>query len=306
MAIVKNILELIGKTPIIKLNHLSKNLKADVFVKLEYFNPMGSVKDRAAFAMIEDAEKKNLLNKDTVIIEPSSGNTGIALAWVCALKGYRLIITMPESMSVERRKIIKSFGAEIVLTPAAQGMRGSIEKANELAQSLKNTHIPFQFSNMANPKMHFNTTAQEIWEDMNGEVDVFIAGVGTAGTISGVSEALKSKNINIECIAVEPFDSAVISGGTAAPHKIQGIGAGFIPDNLNMNVIDKVLTVKNEDAIKTAQKLIKHEGIFCGISSGANVYATLELAKNDTYQGKKLLTIICDTAERYLSTALFE
>ncbi len=306
MVSARNMLSLIGKTPMVKINKLTEQLHAQIFVKLENFNPMSSVKDRAALAMLEDAEKKKLINKETTIIEPSSGNTGISLAFICAVKSYKLIIVMPEDMSIERRHIIQSFGAQIVLTPALQGMKGAIEKANEISQEMENTFMPFQFSNKANPRMHYHTTAQEIWEQTEGSIDIFVAGVGTAGTFSGISKALKMKNDKLICVAVEPESSPVISGGQASPHKIQGIGAGFIPENLNTKIIDKIITVSNDDAIITARQLISKEGIFCGISSGANVFAALSLAKLKENKGKLIVTIICDTAERYLSTDLFE
>lgn len=305
MPLISNMLGLVGRTPMVKLNKLTRQLQAHVFVKLENFNPMSSVKDRAALAMIEDAEKRKLINRDTLIIEPSSGNTGISLAFVCAVKSYKLMVVMPESMSVERRQIIIALGAELVLTPAAKGMQGAVEKAQQLAEKEKNSFIPLQFSNKANPKTHYSTTAQEIWEQTEGSIDVFVAGVGTGGTLSGVSKALKMKNNTLWAVAVEPAGSPVISGGKAAPHKIQGIGAGFIPENLNTKLIDEIITVKNEDAISTARQLIREEGIFCGISSGANVFAALKLAERAENKGKIIVTVICDTAERYLSTELF-
>lgn len=305
MPLISNMLGLVGRTPMVKLNKLTLQLQAHVFVKLENFNPMSSVKDRAALAMIEDAEKRKLINRNTLIIEPSSGNTGISLAFVCAVKGYKLKVVMPESMSVERRQIITALGAELVLTPAAKGMQGAVDKAHQLAEKEKNSFIPLQFSNKANPKMHYSTTAQEIWEQTEGSIDIFVAGVGTGGTLSGVSKALKMKNNTLWAVAVEPAGSPVISGGKAAPHKIQGIGAGFIPENLNTKLIDEIITVKNEDAINMARRLIREEGIFCGISSGANVFAALQLAKRPENKGKLIVTVICDTAERYLSTELF-
>jgi len=299
-------LNLIGKTPMVKLNKLTEHLYANVFVKLECFNPMSSVKDRTALAMIEDAEKKKLISKNTTIIEPTSGNTGISLAFICAVKGYKFIAVIPESMSVERRQIISAFGAEIVLTPANKGMKGAVEKASELSENIKNSFVPSQFTNKANPKIHYNTTAQEIWEQTEGSIDIFVAGVGTGGTITGVSKALKLKNEKLVSVAVEPLSSPVLSGGAPAPHKIQGIGAGFIPEILNLKLIDKIMTVSNEDAIETARQLMLKEGIFGGISSGANVFAALSLAKQKENKGKLIVTIICDTAERYLSTDLFK
>jgi len=305
MKIASNITQLIGGTPLIRLNSITKGLEAEIIVKLEFFNPASSVKDRLGLALIENAENKGLINKNSVIIEPSSGNTGIALAMICAVKGYKLIIPMPESMSAERRNLIKSFGAEIVLTPASEGMKGAIAKANELASKIENSYIPQQFNNLANVEMHQKTTAEEIWKDTDGKIDIFVAGVGTGGTFTGVSNILKSRNPNFKSIVVEPFDSAVISGGNPGPHKIQGIGAGFIPDILDIKLIDEIIKIKNEEAIEMAQRLIKEEGILCGISSGANVKAAFEIAKRPENKGKMIVTIICDTGERYLSTALF-
>jgi len=305
MNIKNNISELIGNTPLVRLNSLSKGLEAEVAVKLEFFNPASSVKDRLGLALIEDAEQKGLINKDTTIIEPSSGNTGIALAMICASKGYKLVITMPESMSLERRNLIKSFGATLILTPAAEGMSGAIAKATTLAQTNENYYMPQQFNNFANVEMHKKTTAQEIWNDTDGKIDYFVAGVGTGGTFTGVSEVLKQLKPSLKSIVVEPFDSPVLSGGKPGAHKIQGIGAGFIPTIFNVNLIDEIVKVKNEDAFQTARKLIKEEGILCGISSGANVFAALEIAKRSENKGKLIVTIICDTGERYLSTNLF-
>jgi len=305
MNIKNKITELIGNTPLLKLNALSLGLYAEVVVKLEYFNPASSVKDRLGFALIEDAEKKGLINKDTIIIEPSSGNTGIALAMICAAKGYKLIITMPESMSLERRNLIKSFGATLILTPASEGMNGAIAKATQLLQENKNYYMPQQFNNLANVEMHKKTTAEEIWKDTDGKVDFFVAGVGTGGTFTGVSEVLKQRKPSLKSIAVEPMDSPVLSGGKAGAHKIQGIGAGFIPKIFNINYIDEIIKINNEDAFETARRLIKEEGILCGISSGANVCAALQVAKREENKGKLIVTIICDTGERYLSTILF-
>ena len=306
MALAENMLNLIGKTPMVRLNKLTEKLYAKVFVKLECFNPMSSVKDRAALAMIEDAEKKKLITKNTTIIEPSSGNTGISLAFICAVKGYKLIVAIPESMSVERRQIITAFGAEIVLTPASKGMKGAVEKATEISESIKDSFIPSQFTNKANPKIHYNTTAQEIWEQTEGSIDIFVAGVGTGGTITGVAKALKMKNEKILAVAVEPLSSPVLSGGAPGPHKIQGIGAGFIPEIMNLKLVDKIIKVSNEDAIETSRQLMLKEGIFGGISSGANVFAALTLAGLKENKGKLIVTVICDTAERYLSTDLFK
>jgi len=306
MVVAQNMLNLIGKTPMVKLNRLTEGLYANVFVKLEFFNPMASVKDRAALAMIEDAEKKKLITKNTCIIEPSSGNTGISLAFICAVKGYKLIVVIPESMSIERRSIIKSFGAEFVLTPAKDGMTGAMQKAKQIASEISDSFIPMQFANKANPKTHYNTTAQEIWEQTEGSIDIFVAGVGTGGSITGITKALKVKNQKLISVAVEPKDSPVLSGGVAGPHKIQGIGAGFVPEILNLKLIDKIMQVANNDAMNTSRMLMLKEGIFSGISSGANVWAALKLAAKKENKGKLIVTIICDTAERYLSTELFK
>ena len=305
MKVANNILELIGKTPLLKLNRISSGLNADILIKLESFNPGGSVKDRLALGVIEDAENKKLINSETTIIEPSSGNTGVGLAMVCAVKGYKLIITMPESMSIERRTLIKAYGGKVVLTPAEKGMKGAIEKAEEIKSNLANSFIPQQFNNMANVEIHRKTTAIEIWNDTDGKVDIFVSGVGTGGTITGVSEILKEKKNSIYSVAVEPFDSPVLSGGTPAPHKIQGMGAGFIPSVLNTKIYDEVIKVKNEEAFDMARRLAKEEGVLCGISSGSIVHAALELAKKPENTGKKIVAIICDTGERYLSTPLF-
>lgn len=302
--IFNNITETIGKTPLVRLNSINKS-QATVLVKLEAFNPGGSVKDRIANAMITAAEKEGLLTKNTVIIEPTSGNTGIGLALVSAAKGYKLILTMPESMSVERRKILKAYGAELVLTPASEGMKGAIAKARELAKEYPNHFIPQQFQNNANPEIHRQTTALEIWEDTNGEVDLFVAGVGTGGTITGVSEILKSKNPAIRSYAVEPVGSPVLSGGNPGPHKIQGIGAGFVPDILNTGIYDGVVQVAETGAIETARNLAKLEGIFAGISSGAALAAALELSEKDENKGKTIVVLLPDTGERYFSTILF-
>lgn len=305
MKIADNILELIGNTPLVKLNKVTAGCEATVVAKLEYFNPCSSVKDRIGVAMIEAAENLGLLNRDSVIIEPTSGNTGIGLALACAIKGYRLILTMPETMSVERRNLLKAMGAEIVLTDGKAGMSGAISKAEELVKKNKNAFLPQQFKNPANPDIHRQTTAEEIWRDTEGLVDIFVAGVGTGGTLTGVGETLKKKRPAVKVIAVEPADSPVISGGTAGPHKIQGIGAGFVPDVLNKKIIDQVARVSNEDAMRVARRLAKEEGILCGISSGAAVAAALEVAKLQENKGKLVVVIIPDTGERYLSTELF-
>lgn len=303
--IFNNITETIGKTPLVRLNKINKS-QATVLVKLESFNPGGSVKDRIALAMIEAAENEGLLQPETVIIEPTSGNTGIGLALVSAAKGYKLILTMPESMSIERRKILEAYGAELVLTPASDGMKGAIAKAGELAKEYPNHFIPQQFKNTANPEIHRQTTALEIWEDTKGAVDIFVGGVGTGGTITGVSEVLKSKKTGIKSFAVEPAGSPVLSGGSPGPHKIQGIGAGFVPDILNTNIYDGVIQVTETDAIETARNLAKLEGIFAGISSGAALAAALKLAEKDENKGKTIVALLPDTGERYFSTILFE
>lgn len=306
MAIANNITELIGNTPLVRLSRMTEGLQADVLLKLETFNPLSSVKDRIGLAMIEEAEKKGLINRDTVIIEPTSGNTGIALAFIAAARGYRCILTMPDSMSVERRKLLKIFGAEIVLTPGADGMKGAIHRAEELAREYKNSFVPQQFSNPANPEAHRRTTAEEIWRDTGGKVDILVAAVGTGGTFSGIADVLKKRNPQFRAIAVEPAASPVMSGGAAGPHKIQGIGAGFIPENLSTDLIDEVITVRHEDAGAASRNLAKREGILVGISAGANIWAALEVAKRAECRGKTIVTIGCDTGERYLSTWLFE
>lgn len=305
--IAKSLTDLIGNTPLLELSNYNRNndLEATIIAKLEYFNPGGSVKDRIAYAMIKDAEDRGLINPDTTIIEPTSGNTGIGLAWVAAAKGYRLIITMPETFSIERRKLMAALGAEIVLTPGAEGMPGAIKKAQELASEIENSFIPQQFENPANPEFHRNTTAEEIWRDTDGKVDIFVAGVGTGGTITGVGEVLKKKNPDIKIVAVEPADSPVLSGGQKGPHKIQGIGAGFIPKILNMEVIDEIFRVENENAFETSRKLAKSEGLLVGISSGAALYAATQIAKRSENKGKTIVVILPDTGERYLSTELF-
>lgn len=306
--IAKNLTDLIGNTPLLELSNYNKEnkLEARLIAKLEYFNPASSVKDRIGYAMIKDAEEKGLINKDTVIIEPTSGNTGIALAFVAAARGYKLILTMPETMSIERRNLLKALGAEVVLTPGAEGMGGAIKKAEELAAQEKNSYIPQQFNNPANPEVHRKTTAEEIWRDTKGSVDIFVAGVGTGGTITGVGEVLKQRKPGVKIIAVEPTDSAVLSGGNKGPHKIQGIGAGFVPDNFNKDVVDEIYAVRNEDAFDTARKLSKTEGLLVGISSGAAVFAATQIAKKPENKGKVIVALLPDTGERYLSTALYQ
>lgn len=307
MAIYKSALDLVGNTPLVEAQNFEKanELEATVLVKLEYFNPAGSVKDRIAKAIIEDAEEKGALKPDSVIIEPTSGNTGIGLAAVAASKGYRLIITMPETMSVERRNLMKAYGAELVLTDGAKGMKGAIAKADELAKELPNSFIPGQFTNPVNPETHKKTTGPEIWKDTEGKVDIFVAGVGTGGTVSGVGEYLKSQNPDVKVVAVEPATSPVLSKGTAGPHKIQGIGAGFVPDTLNTKIYDEVLPVQNEDAFATGKEFAKQEGVLVGISSGAALFAAKELAKRPENKGKTIVALLPDTGDRYLSTPLF-
>ena len=301
------ITDLIGGTPILKLNnYIALNeLPANIYAKLEYFNPAGSVKDRIAKAMIDDAEAKGALKPGAVIIEPTSGNTGIGLAAVAASKGYRIILTMPETMSVERRNLLKAYGAELVLTDGAKGMKGAIAKAEELAQQIEGGFIPSQFTNSANPTAHFNTTGPEIWEDTDGKVDIFVAGVGTGGTVSGVGKYLKSKNPNVKVVAVEPAGSPVLSKGVAGPHKIQGIGAGFVPETLDTKIYDEIIAVENEDAFATGKTLARKEGLLVGISSGAAVYAATQLAKRPENKGKNIVVLLPDTGDRYLSTPMF-
>ncbi|MFZ7132351.1 MAG: cysteine synthase A [Eubacteriales bacterium] len=306
--IAKNLTDLIGNTPLMELCHYnSKNqLDARILAKLEYFNPAGSVKDRIGYAMVKEAEDKGLLNEDTVIIEPTSGNTGIALAFVAAAKGYKLILTMPDTMSVERKSLLKALGAEIILTPGVEGMKGAIQKAEDLVRESDNAFMPQQFKNPENPEIHRKTTAEEIWRDTEGTVDILVAGVGTGGTITGTGEALKIRNPELKVVAVEPFDSAVLSGGKPGPHKIQGIGAGFIPDIFNMEVVDEIIKVKNEDAFEISRNIAKTEGLLVGISSGAALHAATELAKRLENKGKTIVVILPDTGERYLSTTLYQ
>lgn len=305
--VYNNISDLVGNTPMLNLKRYQnkKKLKANIIAKLEYFNPAGSVKDRISKAMIEDAEEKGIISKESVIIEPTSGNTGIGLAFIAASKGYRLILTMPDTMSVERRNLLKAYGAEVVLTPGSNGMKGAIEKARELLKNTKNSFMPSQFENLVNPDIHKKTTGPEIWEDLDGKVDILVAGIGTGGTISGTGEFLKSKNPNIKIVAVEPYDSPVLSKGIAGPHKIQGIGAGFVPKTLNTNIYDEIVTVKNEDAFETVKIIAKNEGLLVGISSAAAVWVAAEIAKRKENFDKNIVVILPDTGERYLSVPDF-
>ncbi|MGN1467080.1 MAG: cysteine synthase A [Ruminococcus sp.] len=307
MKTYKSITELVGKTPVLELTNYNKshNLEATILAKLEYFNPAGSVKDRIAKAMIEDAEASGKLKPGATLIEPTSGNTGIGLASIAAAKGYRIIITMPETMSVERRNLMKAYGAELVLTEGSKGMKGAIAKAKELAETIPGSFIPGQFENPANPKAHKNTTGPEIWEDTDGKVDIFVAGVGTGGTVTGVGEYLKEKNPNVKIVAVEPASSPVLSKGVAGSHKIQGIGAGFVPDTLNTKVYDEIIAVENEDAFETGREIARNDGVLVGISSGAAVWAATELAKRPENKGKTIVVLLPDTGDRYLSTPLF-
>ncbi len=305
--VYKSLLELIGNTPLLELTRYNQAeaLEAKILGKLEYFNPLGSVKDRIAYGMIRDAEERGLINKDTVIIEPTSGNTGIGLAFVAAAKGYKLIITLPENFSQERKKLLKALGAELILTPGAEGMAGAINKAKELSAAIENSFLPLQFDNPANPEIHKKTTAEEIWKDTNGQVDIFVGGVGTGGTVSGTGEALKLKNPELKVIAVEPFSSPVLSGGVKGPHKIQGLGPGFVPSIFNPVIVNEIVKVTNEDAYETSRKLAKLEGLVVGISSGAAVYAAMQIARRPENKGKTIVTVLPDTGERYLSTDLY-
>lgn len=306
--IAKKLTDLIGNTPLLELSNYEENnkLEAKLIAKLEYFNPLGSVKDRIAYAMIEEGIKQGKINQDTVIIEPTSGNTGIGLAFVAASKKLRLILTMPDTMSIERRRIVAALGAEVVLTPGAEGMKGAIAKANELAKEYGNAIIPQQFENIANPEIHRKTTAEEIWRDTDGNVDIFVAGVGTGGTVTGNGEVLKQKNPNVKIVAVEPAASPVLSGGKPGPHKIQGIGAGFVPEVMNLDIVDEIIKVENEDAFTASRAVAKEEGLLVGISAGAAIHAATELAKRPENKGKNIVVLLPDTGERYLSTPLFE
>jgi len=306
MNVAENILQLIGNTPLVELKKMEKETNARIFAKLEFFNPMGSVKDRIALSMIEDAERRGILRKGMCIVEPTSGNTGIGIAMVCAVKGYRAVIVMPENMSLERRKILKALGAEIILTPAEEGMMGAIKRAEEIVNKNKNCIMLQQFKNPANPEIHRRTTAMEIWRDMEGRVDVFVAGVGSGGTITGIGEVLKKFKEDVKVVAIEPEKSAVLSGGKPGKHGIQGIGAGFVPDVLNMDVVDEVIKVSDEDAAKMMFRLAREEGIFAGISAGAAVYGAMEIAKREESKGKNIVIILPDTGERYLSSWVFE
>jgi len=306
MGIFSNISSTIGSTPLVRLNRICDNIEAEIFAKLEFFNPLGSVKDRIAASMIRAAEDEGLIDPNTLIVEPTSGNTGIALAFVCAEKGYRVCLTMPESMSMERRKLLKHLGADLVLTPGSDGMKGAIKKAEEIVAASTKAFMPNQFKNPANPAIHRDTTAEEIWKDTGGQVDMVVSGVGTGGTITGISQVIKKRKSSFRSIAVEPIDSPVLSGGSPGPHKIQGIGAGFVPEVLDTSLIDEIVCVSNEDAIQTARDLAKKEGLLCGISSGAAVWAALKVAARKESKGKKIVVILPSTGERYLSTALFE
>jgi cysteine synthase A len=306
MKIYGDITETIGRTPLVRLGRMAEGLKSTILVKLEFFNPLGSVKDRIGVSMLEAGEREGKISKDSVIVEPTSGNTGIALAFVCAAKGYRLILTMPDTMSIERRKLLRMLGAELILTPGKEGMGGAIEKAREICKKTARSFMPMQFENPANPEVHRRTTAEEIWADTEGKVDIVVAGIGTGGTITGIAEVLRERKKTFKAIGVEPKASAVLSGGQAGPHKIQGIGAGFVPAVLNRDVLDEVITVTDEAAVQTSRELARSEGILAGISSGAAVWAALEVGKRWDSEGKLIVTILPSTGERYLSTVLFE
>jgi cysteine synthase A len=304
--IYNDIVGTIGNTPLVRINKITKDIKVEILAKLESFNPLGSVKDRIAFSMIEDAEKRGVLKRGGTIIEPTSGNTGIGLAFIAAARGYKLIITMPDTMSIERRHLLRLFGAEIILTPGEKGMKGAVERAEELTKTIEGAFMPQQFKNPANPKIHRDTTAEEIWKDTDGKVDILVSGVGTGGTLTGVAQVIKKRKHDFKVVAVEPIDSPVLSGGKAGPHKIQGIGAGFVPDVLDRSLIDEIIKVKNEDALFTAKALAQEEGILAGISSGAALYAALEIGKRPESAGKLIVVILPDTGERYLSTDLYK
>ena len=304
MNVSENLLDLIGNTPLVKINKMN-NTNATILAKVESFNPGGSIKDRPALSMIEQAEKDGIIHKGATIIEPTSGNTGIGLAMVCAIKGYKAIFTMPETMSLERRMLLKAYGAELVLTEASKGMQGAVDKAMELRENIVNSFIPMQFNNPANPQSHIDTTAEEIWQSTDGQVDIVVAGVGTGGTITGLAKGLKNKNVLIETVAVEPMSSQVLAGEKAGPHKIQGIGANFVPQNFDKNVVDKIVPVSDENAIETARSLATEEGILCGISSGAAMYAALQIAKHPHNEGKLIVVILPDSGERYLSSGIY-
>lgn len=304
--ILPDVTKVVGGTPLVRLNHIAEGLNATISAKLEFQNPLGSVKDRIGVAMIQAAEAQGLIKNGTTIVEPTSGNTGIALAFVCATRKYPLILTMPETMSIERRELLKHLGAELVLTPGSEGMKGAIAKAEEILEQNPNAYMPNQFGNPANPEIHRKTTAEEIWSDTGGEVDILLSGVGTGGTITGVSEVIKARKPSFKAVAVEPADSPVLSGGKGGPHKIQGIGAGFVPEVLNTNILDEIITVTNEQAFETAQRLAKEEGILCGISSGAAAWAALRVAQRPENEGTRIVVILPDTGERYLSTDLIK